>query len=108
MAHYGEDAIERRFKDKIHKARASVAYWREMSGLAEQRIAELEGILSGDPDMTARKHDREAWRLSAIRWSDKVEAAFTRLLDAVEAASRDDQVLCESHAEEGRDLLKKA
>jgi hypothetical protein len=37
-------------------------------------VARLTGILSGDPNLTATKEQREAWRISAVRYAEKLEA----------------------------------
>jgi regulator of replication initiation timing len=37
------------------------------------RVEELEGRLSGDPQLTATKEQREMWRHSAIAYSNKIE-----------------------------------
>lgn len=50
-------------------------------------IAKLEGILSGDPDLTVTKEDREHWRLSAIRYSDKVENENAKLQNLLVCAT---------------------
>lgn len=47
-----------------------------------ERIAELEAVLSGDPSQTASKVERDAWRLSAVRYADKCEAR-TAVLESV-------------------------
>lgn len=41
----------------------------------------LSGKLSGDPNGTATREERELWRHTAIAWSDKVEKAAQALLD---------------------------
>jgi hypothetical protein len=45
----------------------------------EATVENLKGMLSSDPHLTATKEQREAWRLSAIRYSNKLEAENTRL-----------------------------
>lgn len=58
-------------------------------GHVRQLIAEvrrLQATLDGDPHQTATPDQRRAWRLSAIRYADKVEAerdAMLELLDAI-------------------------
>jgi len=44
----------------------------------------LSGKLSGDPNGTATKEERELWRQTAIAWSNKVEKAAQELLDCFE------------------------
>ncbi len=46
-------------------------------------IERLKGILSGDPNLTETKEQREEWRLSAVRYGDKVEAENERLREAL-------------------------
>lgn len=61
-------------------------------GQVHQLIAEvrrLQATLDGDPHQTARPDQRRAWRLSAIRYADKVEAELATALthlDSVIAA----------------------
>lgn len=44
----------------------------------------LSGKLSGDPNGTATKEERELWRYTAIVWADKVEMAAQALIDCHE------------------------
>ena len=45
----------------------------------EQRVERLEGVLSGDPNLTATKEQREMWRQSAVRYTDKCEIKIKEL-----------------------------
>jgi hypothetical protein len=67
------------------------------------RVAELEGILSGDPHLTATKDQREAWRLSAIRYADKVEAE----LQQAQSDAALDRMNCASWEQQAEDCMRR-
>ncbi len=57
-------------------------------GQVHQLIAEvrrLQATLDGDPYQTATPEQRRAWRRSAIRYADKVEAELTTTLSHLDA-----------------------
>ena len=54
--------------------------------VARKRIEKLEGILAGDPNQTATKEQREVWRLSAVRYADRLEERIKRLEEALKIA----------------------
>jgi hypothetical protein len=71
--------------------RVEIERLRAQLAKAEAKIAELEGVLSGDPNLTADKEQRERWRLSAVRYSDKVAAQLAKaeaVLKELDSATR--------------------
>ena len=53
--------------------------WEKDLDELEQRVERLEGVLSGDPNLTATKEQREMWRQSAVRYADKCEIKIKEL-----------------------------
>jgi hypothetical protein len=49
-----------------------------------ERIAKLEGLLSGDPHLNATPEERNIWRHTAVKYADKVEAENRRLVALTE------------------------
>lgn len=76
--------------------RLDAAYWRSRAEAAEARLAErdaqvaaLTATLDGDPHQTATPEQRRAWRASAIRYADKLEAQVAALQTALQEANED-------------------
>lgn len=53
----------------------------EKAARLEKDVEKLTGILSGDPDLTATKEQREMWRASAIRYTAKLEKVITEMIE---------------------------
>lgn len=52
--------------------------------------ARLKAVLAGDPDQTATQDQREEWRLSAVRYADRLQSRVTEL-EEERKACRDGQ-----------------
>jgi hypothetical protein len=61
-----------------------------------QKVAELEGCLSGDPHLTATKEEREHWRHCAILYSNKLEQKVKDL--EAEIKKKDEELMVRDKA----------
>jgi predicted RNase H-like nuclease (RuvC/YqgF family) len=55
-------------------------------------VERLKATLDGDPSQNATPEQRRAWRASAVRYADKLEAEIAELKSKLETASYDDEI----------------